>query len=68
MCLCLLFVCLFVFWVGGSFVVFISVFVSFCASVLAFCGFGGLRVFLYVFAPISKAGYRTVGGLQYLVS
>ena len=52
---------------GGSFVVFVSVFFSFCALVLAFCGFGRFRVFLYVFAPISTAGYRTAGALQYLV-
>lgn len=52
---------------GGSFVVFVSVFFSFCTLVLAFCGFGRFRVFLYVFALISTAGYRTAGALQYLV-
>ena len=62
-CVCL---CLFVFS-GFFFVVFVSVFFSFCALVLAFCGFGRFRVFLYVFAPISTAGYRTAGALQYLV-
>ena len=54
--------------VGGFFVVFVSVFFSFCALVLAFYGFGRFRVFVYVFAPISTAGYRTAGALQYLVA
>lgn len=46
---------------------FVSVFFSFCALVLAFCGFGRFRVFLYVVALISTAGYRTAGALHYLV-
>ena len=46
---------------------FVSVFFFFCALVLAFCGFGRFRVFLYGFTPISTAGYRTAGALQYLV-
>ena len=46
---------------------FVSVFFFFCALVLAFCGFGRFRVFLYVFALISTAGYRTAGALHYLV-